>query len=90
MKRRKALVMSKRNQDQSFCGSKLRFFNDISADLTRRRSAFNPIMTNFYKKGATVRLLHPCRLRIKKDEQVYFFNTVDEAQAFYNLHYSGE
>ncbi|KAJ3609779.1 hypothetical protein NHX12_024289 [Muraenolepis orangiensis] len=65
--------------------SELRIYQDISADLAKRRAAFNGIKNSLYLKGIRFRLVHP-RLHVSFRNETYYFDSPQKAQDFYDQH----
>jgi len=65
-------------------GSVLRVYPDISADLAKKRAAFNPVKASLYQKGIQFHLLHPACLQVSFPENNYHFDSPQKAQEFYN------
>ena len=62
----------------------LRVYQDMSVTLARKRAAFNDIKHELYRKGIRFGLLHPARLRVTFEGESVYFDTPEEAEAFYN------
>lgn len=66
----------------------LRVYQD-SASLAKQRAAFNDIKQELYRKRVRFGLLHPARLRVAFEGETVYFDTPDEARAFYARRIAG-
>ncbi|KAK9535992.1 hypothetical protein VZT92_005817 [Zoarces viviparus] len=67
----------------------LRVYQDMSASLAKKRAAFNDIKQELYRKGVRFGLLHPARLRVTFEGETVYFDTPEEAKAFYDRRIAG-
>uniref|UniRef100_A0A3B1JCB5 L1 transposable element RRM domain-containing protein n=1 Tax=Astyanax mexicanus TaxID=7994 RepID=A0A3B1JCB5_ASTMX len=78
----KERVMRKSRDELVYKGNKLRFFPDYSAELSRRRTAFQPVKATLFQRGVRFTLLYPARLRVTVNGVARIFETPDVAQKF--------
>ena len=67
----------------------VRLYQDMSANLAKNRATFNGIKQDLYKKGIRFGLLYPARLRVTFDGESFYFDTPEEARAFYERRVAG-
>ena len=72
----------------SFRGQNIRFFQNYSADLSRRRAAFRAVKAALYKEGVRFNMLYPARLRVVSKDGSKIFKTPEAARAFLTDHYN--
>lgn len=77
------LTWAKNNQI-TYRDSELRIYSDMSADLAKRRAAFNDVKAALYRRKIKFQLRHPARLYVSFQDQDYFFDTPQEAKDFYD------
>ena len=75
-----------RNNAITYRESELRVYPDMSAELAKRRASFNGIKSSLYKKGVKFNLRHPARLHVAFKDEDYYFDSPQDARAFYNQH----
>lgn len=63
-------------------GSRIHFFPDVSAEVAKRRAAFNQVKAQLRGAGIEFGLLFPARLRINHDEARHFFDCPQKALEF--------
>lgn len=71
-----------RNHELKFQGATIRIYPDVSAALAKKRAAFNGIKQALYQRNIRFRLLYPARLRVTHGDDVFTFDSPDEAQKF--------
>lgn len=73
-----------RNHEIKFRGATVRIYQDVSAALAKKRAAFNGIKQALYQRNIRFRLLYPARLRVTHGDNVFTFDSPDEAQKFFD------
>ncbi|KAL1269689.1 hypothetical protein QQF64_031978 [Cirrhinus molitorella] len=63
-------------------GSRIHFYPDVSAEVAKRRAAFNPIKAQLKDAGIELGLLFPARLRITHSGMRHFFDSPQQAAEF--------
>lgn len=81
------LNWAKSNKDSSYQGHKIKIYEDFSTGIAKRRAAFNPVKSLFYKKKVRFGMLYPARLRVTLNNREHVFNTPEMAEAFYRKHF---
>lgn len=72
--------LGSRDQDGSTArGPKISFYNDFSAEVVRRRRAFDDTKTRLKKLGVAYALLYPATLRVTLDGKQTRFNSPKDA-----------
>lgn len=67
----------------SFRGSKIHFFPDFSADISRKRAAFVPVKSQLKNAGFNYRMLFPAKLQVTdKGGQKHVFLSPEEVSHF--------
>lgn len=75
-----------RNNGITYREAELRIYPDMSAELAKRRASFNGIKSSLYRKGVKFQLRHPARLYVFFQAQDYYFDSPQDAKAFYDQH----
>jgi len=69
-------------------GNTVRIYQDIGAELAKRRAGFNRIKAILYRHNVRFGMLYPARLWVTHESKDYYFETPDKAAEFvkeYNL-----
>lgn len=82
------LKWAKAHKDISYEGHRIRIFEDFSAAVAKKRSAFNDVKGLLYKKGVKFGMIYPARLRLTYKNRVHTFGSPADAEAFYERHIS--
>ncbi|ROL49414.1 LINE-1 type transposase domain-containing protein 1 [Anabarilius grahami] len=61
------LRFSRQQRKLLFCGHRVVFHEDFSADLGKKRAAFKDVNSRLYEKGVRFGLLYPARLRVTRE-----------------------
>lgn len=81
--RERILELAREASSVSFRGSKIYFFPDFSAEISRKRAAFVPVKSQLKTAGLKYRMMFPARLQVPdKDGQVHTFLSLEEASEF--------
>ena len=78
-----------RNHELKYQGAIVRVYQDVSATLAKKRAAFNGVKQALYQKNVRFHLLYLARLRVSGDD-VFTFDSTDEAQRFHNRKFGNE
>lgn len=73
---------SEKSHPQVYQGSKVMFFQDFSADITRKRKGFDQVKKRLREAGIPYSLLYPARLRITHNGSTKVFDTPEKALSF--------
>ncbi|KAK5895437.1 hypothetical protein CesoFtcFv8_012030 [Champsocephalus esox] len=84
----RVLLWARKSRDVSYQGHPIRIFEDFSATLAKKWAAFNKVKSQLYKEGIRFGLLYPARLRVTINGQTRIFDSVEEAERFYQVHSS--
>lgn len=79
-----------RNHDLKYQGATIRIYQDLSTALAKKRAAFNGIKQALYQKNVRFHLLYPARLRVLCGDNVFTFDSPDEAQKFFDRRFGKE
>lgn len=82
------LMWAKSHKNISYEGHQIRIFEDFSAAVAKKRSAFNNVKGLLYKKNVKFGMIYPARLRVTYRNKEHFFNTPEDAETFYQQHIS--
>lgn len=63
-------------------GFRIHFYPDVSAEVAKKRAAFNPIKARLREAGIEFGLLFPARLRVTHNGQKHFFDSPQQATDF--------
>uniref|UniRef100_A0A673WYK5 L1 transposable element RRM domain-containing protein n=1 Tax=Salmo trutta TaxID=8032 RepID=A0A673WYK5_SALTR len=77
------LQWAREHGDITFPGHNIKFYQDFSSSLVKKRAAFNDIKSTLYKKGIRFGLIHPARLHVTFNGEVKFSENPEEAESFY-------
>ncbi|XP_022625466.1 LINE-1 type transposase domain-containing protein 1 [Seriola dumerili] len=83
IQKERVLLWAKKTRGISYQGYPIRFFEDFSASLAKKRASFNKVKSLLYKDGIRFGLIYPARLRVTIDGQSRMFDSADEAERFY-------
>ncbi|KAL2092687.1 hypothetical protein ACEWY4_012485 [Coilia grayii] len=72
-----------RQNEVVFQGHTLRFYPDLSTQLSKKRVGFKNVKAALYQKGIQFRLLYPARLRVTYGGETLIFDTPADAETFY-------
>jgi len=72
-----------RQHELKYRETTLRVYPDVSAITAKKRAASNKIKQALYQKGVKFRLLFPARLQVSFENEVFTFETPEDAHAFY-------
>lgn len=73
-----------RNHELKYQGATIRVYQDVSTTLAKKRAAFNGVKQALYQKNVRFHLLYPARLRVMCGDDVFTFDSPDEAQKFHD------
>ena len=73
-----------RQHELKYREASLRVYPDLSAITAKKRAAFNKVKQALYQKGVKFRLLFPARLQVSYEDEVFTFETPEDAHAFYS------
>lgn len=73
-----------KNHELKYQGATIRIYQDVSATLAKKRAAFNHIKQALYQKSIRFHQLYPARLRVMCDDDVFTFDSPDDAQKFFH------
>lgn len=79
-----------RNHELKYQGATIRVYQDVSAALAKKKAAFNGIKQALYQKNVRFHLLYPARLRVMCGDDVFTFDSPDEAQKFFDRRFGKE
>lgn len=79
-----------RNHELTYQGTTIRVYQDVSAMLAKKRAAFNGVKQALYRRSVKFHLLYPARLRVMYEEDVFTFDSPDEAQKFLDQKFGKE
>jgi len=63
-------------------GNTVRIYQDIGAELAKRRAGFNKVKTLLYRKKVKFGMLYPAKLWVTYDSKEYYFETPDSVMDF--------
>lgn len=79
-----------RNHELKYKGVTIRIYQDVSATLAKKRAAFNRVKQALYQKNIRFQQLYPARLRVMCGDDVFTFDSPDEAQKFFDRRFGKE
>lgn len=82
------LQWAKEHRDVSYKGHNIKFYEDFSASVARKRAAFNNVKSSLYKKGVRFGMLYPARLRVSLNGVDHYFDTPEKAELFFRQRFN--
>lgn len=82
----KILQASRKRGELTFRGARVHIFPDMSAELSRRRAAFNSVKCKLKQAGISYGIHHPADLRFTFDNTRHNFKSPSEADAYFEQH----
>ncbi|CAL9691562.1 unnamed protein product [Knipowitschia caucasica] len=86
----RVLAIARKKGQLLYSGDKIFIFPDLSAELTKKRAAFNPVKSKLYQRGVKFFLRYPAVLCVTYEQMDYKFESVAAAEDFYKQHLSGD
>ncbi len=78
----KILQLSRNNGELKFREARIHIFPDMSAELSRRRAAFNPVKAKLRQAGIKYGMFHPADLRVTCDGISHSFKEPADVEDF--------
>lgn len=82
----KILQASRKRGELTFRGARVHIFPDMSAELSRKRAAFNSVKLKLKQAGISYGIHHPADLRFTFDNTRLSFKSASEAEAHFEQH----
>ncbi len=82
----KILQASRKRGELTYPGAQVHIFPDMSAELSRRRAAFNSVKCKLKQVGISYGIHHPADLRFTFDNTRLSFKSPSEADAYFEQH----
>lgn len=79
----RVLLWAKEHRDMTYRGHNIKFYEDFSAAVAKKRAAFNQVKASLYKKGIRFGMIFPARLRITFNGVTHIFDSPEQAEQFY-------
>lgn len=79
----KVLQWAKEHRDMTYRGHRIKFYEDFSANVAKRRAAFNQVKSALFQKGIRFGMIYPARLRITFNGVNRVFDSPEQAELFY-------
>lgn len=83
IEKERVLRWAKEHRDMVYQGHSIKFYEDFSASVAKRRAAFNAVKSSLYRKGIRFGVMYPARLRITFNGADHFFDSPEQAEQFY-------
>jgi len=82
LEKEKILRWAKESRSCEWEGHKVRIYQDIGAELAKRRAGFNRVKTVLYQRQIKFGMLYPARLWVTFNGLEYYFETPEAAEDF--------
>ena len=79
----RVLHWAKEHRDISYRGHSIKFYEDFSAAVAKRRAAFNQVKSLLFKRGMRFGMIYPARLRVTFNGVNHVFDSPEQAELFY-------
>lgn len=85
--RERVLQLAIKKRQLFYEGKKILIFQDLSARLAARRSAYKKVKSQLYEKGIKFGLRYPSTLVVYFEGSQHTFSTAEAAETFYDQHF---
>ncbi len=82
----RVLSWAKEHRNMTYRGHNIKFYEDFSAGVAKRRAAFNQVKSLLFKKGIRFGMIYPVRLRVTFNGVTHIFDSPEQAELFYEDH----
>lgn len=79
----RVLLWAKKHRNMTYRGHNIKFYEDFSAAVAKRRAAFNHVKSLLFKKGIRFGMIYPARLRVTFNGVTHTFDSPEQAELFY-------
>ncbi|KAF0031953.1 hypothetical protein F2P81_016508 [Scophthalmus maximus] len=79
----RGLLWGKEHRNMTYQGHNIKFYEDFSGAVAKRRAAFNQVKSLLFKKGIRFGMIYPARLRVTFDGVTHIFDSPEQAELFY-------
>ncbi|KAF0036629.1 hypothetical protein F2P81_011941 [Scophthalmus maximus] len=80
----RVLLWAKEHRNMTYRGHNIKFYEDFSAAVAKRRAAFNQVKSLLFKKGIRFGMIYPARLRVTFNGMTHIFDCPEQAELFYD------
>jgi len=79
----KVLLWAKAHRNVAYRGHNIKFYEDFSATVAKKRAAFNQMKALLFKKEIRFGMIFPARLRVTFNGVSHTFDSPEQAEQFY-------
>ena len=77
------LQWAKEHRNMTYRGYSIKFYEDFSAVVAKRRTAFNQVKSSLYGKGIQSSMIYPARLHVTLNGVNHICDSPEQAELFY-------
>lgn len=85
----RVLLWAKEHRNMTYRGHNIKFYEDFSPAVAKRRAAFNQVKSLLFKKEIRFGMIYPARLRVTFNGATHIFDSPEQAELFYEEHICG-
>ena len=78
----KVLLWAKDHCNMTYRGHNIKFYEDFSAAVAKRRAAFNQVKSLLFKKGIRFSMIYPARLCVTFNGVTHIFDSPEQVELF--------